>query len=940
MASLPNAPNITIRPDAQDQALKFFWSVPTPNGSPDVSSYELTDGGANIVQLSSTTFFYTYPGLTNGTSYTFRIAASNTNGVGPYAFYRTVQPGLTPGIPLLSTIISTPGSLTYTVGWSNPSDLGGATNLLGTLLTAYPVDSNGNLITTSSLLLQKTVLGGNSNTFQQTLLPLTSNYNYKVLIAPVVDAGYGRIQVFTSTISSSVVAPPSSNFSPSSIGAMQLWLDATDIFGTGAIPANGSTISTWFDKSGRGYNAIGQSNPVFSTISTLTNVRQNLSTVYFNTKSMNAGVQTGSNYSLFMTAYSASAAGYQRILNGGGNLQDNILFVGTSNNGQYTTITGNITAFSNIAPNTPAITVGNTMSLLEIVNAQTTHTPYVFGSNQNQKSNAVVGFSSINIGGICPAFAGAQAFTGYIGEILFYSTVVSAPTRNELEGYLAWKWGLSTLLPSWHPFYTRKPEITDSNLDFSPSSLGGTQVWLDAADTATIIRSGSTSTITSWTDKSGLANNATAVNNPTYIPTEPGVFFNGINQHFTLPNGAVPFSNSSYSYYFMAQFSTVNAGGVIGAGAATNNSSYNIRPESGKIRNYWYFNDIDTVNTFTVNTRAAITSYYSTASVRYLSLNYQSTVQDTPTARTQPNSNNTIGRTVANEYLFGRINEVLVFSTIHSLRDRQRVEGYLAWKWGNQSFLPPTHLYYNRAPTRLDTFTGFSPSTIPGLQLWTDASLFNVADNTSITMFSTLGTSYLGFQGSATVRSNALAGKSVVQILNAQAMSTTGASAVSASNFAIFYVGRQFGGSSNNGRVLQGDANDLYGYYLGQKPRWHSAPTGFLVSGTTGPNSNWDIWTFGRTSANLTTMNWNGSNQYNATNVPTVTGLGFNKGAYSNESSDCQIAEILYFSTSLSSADYSRVEGYFAWKWGLQANLPTSHPFYQASTISLGPIST
>ena len=84
MASLPNAPNITIRPDAQDQALKFFWSVPTPNGSPDVSSYELTDGGANIVQLSSTTFFYTYPGLTNGTSYTFRIAARVKEYVCPF----------------------------------------------------------------------------------------------------------------------------------------------------------------------------------------------------------------------------------------------------------------------------------------------------------------------------------------------------------------------------------------------------------------------------------------------------------------------------------------------------------------------------------------------------------------------------------------------------------------------------------------------------------------------------------------------------------------------------------------------------------------------------------------------------------------------------------------------------------------------------------------
>ena len=35
----------------------------------------------------------------------------------------------------------------------------------------------------------------------------------------------------------------------------QLWLDGADPAGNGSVPANGSTVSTWMDKSGNGRNA-------------------------------------------------------------------------------------------------------------------------------------------------------------------------------------------------------------------------------------------------------------------------------------------------------------------------------------------------------------------------------------------------------------------------------------------------------------------------------------------------------------------------------------------------------------------------------------------------------------------------------------------------------------------------------------------------------------
>jgi hypothetical protein len=39
------------------------------------------------------------------------------------------------------------------------------------------------------------------------------------------------------------------------------------------------------------------------------------------------------------------------------------------------------------------------------------------------------------------------------------------------------------------------------------------------------------------------------------------------------------------------------------------------------------------------------------------------------------------------------------------------------------------------------------------------------------------------------------------------------------------------------------------------------------------------------------------------------------------------VGEVVYTNTALSTANRQRLEGYLAWKWGLVANLPATHPF-------------
>ena len=43
--------------------------------------------------------------------------------------------------------------------------------------------------------------------------------------------------------------------------------------------------------------------------------------------------------------------------------------------------------------------------------------------------------------------------------------------------------------------------------------------------------------------------------------------------------------------------------------------------------------------------------------------------------------------------------------------------------------------------------------------------------------------------------------------------------------------------------------------------------------------------------------------------------------------SGVELAEVLIYDNNLSSEQKAQVEGYLAWKWGLQGQLPTTHPY-------------
>ena len=83
IAAVPGPPNsVTAR--AGDQLAEVTWNAPTPD-DPTITGYVVTASPANTpaVTVDDTARTATVTGLTNGTAYTFTVAATNPDGTSP-----------------------------------------------------------------------------------------------------------------------------------------------------------------------------------------------------------------------------------------------------------------------------------------------------------------------------------------------------------------------------------------------------------------------------------------------------------------------------------------------------------------------------------------------------------------------------------------------------------------------------------------------------------------------------------------------------------------------------------------------------------------------------------------------------------------------------------------------------------------------------------------
>ena len=72
------------------------------------------------------------------------------------------------------------------------------------------------------------------------------------------------------------------------------------------------------------------------------------------------------------------------------------------------------------------------------------------------------------------------------------------------------------------------------------------------------------------------------------------------------------------------------------------------------------------------------------------------------------------------------------------------------------------------------------------------------------------------------------------------------------------------------------------------------------------------------------------SNLTLANNTPSHVGLGSFRGI-DKLPNDAEIAEVVMYDSAISESDQQKLEGYLAWKWGLESSLASGHPYENAA---------
>ena len=236
---------------------------------------------------------------------------------------------------------------------------------------------------------------------------------------------------------------------------------------------------------------------------------------------------------------------------------------------------------------------------------------------------------------------------------------------------------------------------------FQPIQFSNCCLWLDSRDIGVFYTDSSLTTSVSigssigcWVDKSPEKNNAIQ-NNTIPINQQPillknAVQFNKINTTvLSLPNNTIPSGNSPYSIYIIL---TPNSSGpdiVLSSGS----------PGQANILSYssgTFINTDLSGGTEIQGTKTLIELIYISDVNRTIYQNGNIIITSSTNSLNTGSSYNYIGAGVLQGlYSSCLIHEVIIFRDASSEDIRQKIEGYLTWKWALQKYLPLIHPYYN-----------------------------------------------------------------------------------------------------------------------------------------------------------------------------------------------------------------------------------------------------
>jgi len=243
-------------------------------------------------------------------------------------------------------------------------------------------------------------------------------------------------------------------------------------------------------------------------------------------------------------------------------------------------------------------------------------------------------------------------------------------------------------------------EFLATTVAWTPAQIT-TALWLDAADASTITLN--STTVSQWNDKSGNSRNfsqATAGNQPVYSTNA----LNGKNvvnfvSSDALTRAAIPFNDLGNNSLYVV-------------GNRTGSNSFNvtviISRAAGRTRNM-LFGDGNYWGVYTASSPVGfvgatykiceiIADQATNAFLYYQDGTSQGSAGNVNSGTVFGDNNCYLGNDQYGSSLIGNIAEVIFCDEKNTDSDRQKIEGYLAHKWGLQASLPNNHPYKSSAP--------------------------------------------------------------------------------------------------------------------------------------------------------------------------------------------------------------------------------------------------
>jgi hypothetical protein len=244
---------------------------------------------------------------------------------------------------------------------------------------------------------------------------------------------------------------------PTDIAGCVLWLDASD---SATFTLSGSNVTQWRDKSG-----VGNHGTPTGTVTRTTAVFGGRSSVSFNGSTVRGSVSVTGPTMTVIAVYQPNEVR--------GDRDQRVVSFANPGESDWNSILRSTGL--NIQGGGPSLrtTYRNSTILAQSVSSHLANSPFIgcarytgsaaavfLNATEGTALAATSGNFGISTYGLANQASGSpETLNGHIAEVIVYTVAITTTQRQQLESYLAWKWGIQSVLPSatYHPYRTFKP---------------------------------------------------------------------------------------------------------------------------------------------------------------------------------------------------------------------------------------------------------------------------------------------------------------------------------------------------------------------------------------------------------------------------------------------------------------------------------------------------